>query len=72
MLINKYLRSTLSFKTDLAYQGIEEGFTPGSRGRILSVGEQWNYNQGPPQPKGTPPNADAPPGGHQPWFAAPS
>jgi len=65
-LINKYLRSTLEFKTDFAYQGIEEGFSP--TGRPLSVGELWNYNQGPPQAKGTPPNADAPPGGHQPWL----
>jgi carboxypeptidase C (cathepsin A) len=67
-LINKYLRSTLGFKTDLAYQGLEEGFSPGTRGRPLSVGERWEYNQGPPQPQGTPPNADAPPGGHQPWL----
>ena len=68
LLINKYLRSTLQFKTDLAYEGIEDGFSPSSPGRGLSVGERWNYNQGPPQPKGTPPNADAPPGGHQPWL----
>ena len=71
MLINKYLRSTLQFKTDLAYQGVEEGYSPvitQSHGRPLSVGERWNYNQGPPVPPGTPPNSDAPPGGHQPWL----
>jgi carboxypeptidase C (cathepsin A) len=67
-LINRYLRSTLQFKTDLAYQGLEDGFSPATFGRSLSVGERWDYNQGPPQPKGTPPNADAPPGGHQPWL----
>jgi carboxypeptidase C (cathepsin A) len=67
-LITKYLRSELGFRTDLAYQGVEEGFSPSPGGRPLSVGERWNYNQGPPQPRGTPPNADAPPGGHQPWL----
>jgi carboxypeptidase C (cathepsin A) len=66
--ISKYLRAELGFKTDLAYQGVEEGFSPSTGGRPLSVGERWNYNQGPPQPRGTPPNADAPPGGHQPWL----
>src|SRR5262249_26720100 len=48
LVINKYLRSMLKFKTDLAYQGIEEGFSPNTRGRVLSVGVRWNYNQGPP------------------------
>jgi len=67
-VINKYLRSTLQYKTDLAYQGIEEGFSPNTGGRILSVGARWNYNQGPPPPPGAPPNTDAPPGGSQPWL----
>ncbi len=67
-LINKYLRSTLRFKTDLAYQGVEEGFSPNTGGRTLSVGARWNYNQGPPPAPGTPPNTDAPPGGSQPWL----
>jgi len=68
LAITKYLRSTLKFKTDLAYQGIEEGFSPNTGGRTLSVGARWNYNQGPPPPPGTPPNTDAPPGGSQPWL----
>jgi carboxypeptidase C (cathepsin A) len=67
-VINRYLRGTLRFQTDLAYQGIEEGYWPVTRGQPLSVGARWNYNQGPLQPRGTPPNADAPPGGHQPWL----
>jgi carboxypeptidase C (cathepsin A) len=67
-LISKYLRAELGFKTDLAYQGIEEGFSQRTGGRPTSVGERWDYNQGPPQLRGTPPNADAPPGGHQPWL----
>jgi carboxypeptidase C (cathepsin A) len=68
LVINKYLRSTLKFKTDLAYQGIEEGFSPNTGARVLSVGARWNYNQGPPPPPGAPPNTDAPPGGSQPWL----
>jgi carboxypeptidase C (cathepsin A) len=68
LVILKYLRSTLQFKTDLPYQGIEDGFLPNSGGRPFSVGSRWNYNQGPPLPPGTPPTADAPPGGSQPWL----
>ena len=67
-LILSYLRSSLQFKTDLPYQGIEDGFLPNSGGRPFSVGSRWNYNQGPPQPAGTPPNSDSPPGGTQPWL----
>jgi carboxypeptidase C (cathepsin A) len=77
--VNRYLRSALAFKTDLAYQGIEDGFTPQTGQRVLSVAARWNYNQGPqPAPGGanappaTPPtrpaNLDAPPGGAQPWL----
>ena len=68
LVINKYLRSTLKFKTDLAYQGVEEGFSPNTGGRGLSVGARWDYNQGPPPPPGATPNTDAPPGGSQPWL----
>jgi carboxypeptidase C (cathepsin A) len=68
LVILKYLRSTLQFKTDLPYQGIEDGFLPNSGGRPFSVGNSWNYNQGPPVAPGTPPNSDAPPGGSQPWL----
>ena len=67
-LISGYLRSTLKFNSDLAYEGIEEGFTPGRVRGGLAVGSRWNYNQGPPLPPGTPPNSDAPPGGSQPWL----
>ncbi|HKE56735.1 MAG TPA: hypothetical protein VKB46_08540 [Pyrinomonadaceae bacterium] len=68
LLILKYLRNTLQFQTDLPYQGIEDGFLPNSGGRPFSVGNRWNYNQGPPPPAGTPPSTDAPPGGSQPWL----
>lgn len=79
--VNRYLRQTLQFKTDLAYEGIEEGFWPSATGqRPPSVGARWNYNQGPltapaatgaATPSTTPPqrqNLDAPPGGAQPWL----
>ena len=68
LVILKYLRNTLQFKTDLPYQGIEDGFLPNSGGRPFSVGNRWNYNQGPPPAAGTPPSTDAPPGGSQPWL----
>jgi carboxypeptidase C (cathepsin A) len=68
LLTLKYLRNTLQFQTDLPYQGIEDGFVPNSGGRPFSVGNRWNYNQGPPPPPGTPPSTDAPPGGSQPWL----
>jgi carboxypeptidase C (cathepsin A) len=77
--VNRYLRSTLGFTTDLAYQGNEEGFTPQTGQRVQSVGARWNYNQGPQPPPGQPPSAppappakpvplDTPPGGAQPWL----
>ena len=76
--VNRYLRETLQFKTDLAYLGIEEGFVPvnaASGQRPPSVSARWNYNQGPQAPPGAPvppppprQNLDAPPGGAQPWL----
>jgi hypothetical protein len=74
--VNRYLRSTLGFTTDLAYQGNETGFTPDTGQRVPSVAARWNYNQGPQPPPGQPPaapparpaNLDAPPGGAQPWL----
>ena len=76
LTVNRYLRSVLAFKTDLAYQGIEEGFTPQTGQRVLSVAARWNYNQGPQPapgaaanaPPARPANLDAPPGGAQPWL----
>jgi carboxypeptidase C (cathepsin A) len=77
--VTRYLRSVLAFKTDLAYQGIEEGFTPQTGQRVLSVAARWKYNQGPqpapgaaanasPATPARPVNLDAPPGGAQPWL----
>ena len=64
--VNRYLRSTLAYKTDLAYQGAEGGFVPPTSARAPSVGARWNYNQAPPAAR--PGNLDGPPGGPQPWL----
>ena len=66
--IANYLRSTLGFRTDLAYQGAEEGFTPSTGTRLPSVRARWNYNQNPQAPPPEPGPLDAPPGGPQPWL----
>jgi carboxypeptidase C (cathepsin A) len=64
--VNRYLRSMLAFKTDLAYQGNEDGFTPSTGQRPPSVAARWNYNQGEPGARVV--NSDGPPGGAQPWL----
>jgi carboxypeptidase C (cathepsin A) len=71
--VTRYLREVLRFKTDLAYQGIEEGFAASPTGeRPQSIGGRWNYNQGPPASATAPgsprQNLDGPPGGAQPWL----
>lgn len=42
-IILRYLRNELQFKTDLAYQGIEEGYTSGQAPR--SIGVRWVWDQ---------------------------
>ena len=64
--VNRYLRTLLAFKTDLAYQGNEDGFTPPAGQRPPSVAARWNYNQGEPGARII--NPDGPPGGAQPWL----
>lgn len=66
-LISRYLRSDLQFKCDLAYAGLETGFSPAGNSWRNSVGARWNYNQGTSPPK-KPLTTDAPPGGSQPWL----
>jgi carboxypeptidase C (cathepsin A) len=66
--INRYLRSDLKYKTDLAYLDSEAGYTPGGQ-RTLSVGARWSYDQAPASavaPRLQ--NLDGPPGGSQPWI----
>ena len=73
-----YIRNELGFKTDLTYQGIENGYAPagtGSRG----AGAQWVWNQGTTTMSSAEASAtragaasvgsgDGPPGGSQPWL----
>ena len=66
-LISRYLRSDLQFQCDLAYAGIETGFSGAGHSWRNSVGARWNYNQGTSPPK-KPVSTDAPPGGSQPWL----
>ncbi len=65
--ISRYLRSDLQFKCDLAYAGLETGFSAAGSSWRDSVGARWNYNQGTSPPK-EPLTTDAPPGGSQPWL----
>jgi carboxypeptidase C (cathepsin A) len=63
-LINSYLRDELGFKTDLAYQGLESGWS--ASGKARDPNAEWKWNQGDP---GAPiePVDDGPPGGAPPW-----
>lgn len=58
----RYLREELGYMTDLAYLGLETGYTPVTSPDYQSIGRRWNYDtatSGPP-PDGGPP-------GKQPW-----
>ena len=73
-----YIRNDLGFKTDLTYQGIENGYAPaGAGGR--GAGTQWVWNQGTTTMSSAEASAtragaasvgsgDGPPGGSQPWL----
>ena len=73
-----YIRNDLGFKTDLTYQGIENGYAPaGAGGR--GAGAQWVWNQGTTTMNSAEASAtragaasvgsgDGPPGGSQPWL----
>jgi len=73
-----YFRNQLGFRTDLAYQGLETGFTPPIGRRVTaSVGARWNYNQNPPASEAEaaarrsglrPLVWEGPPNGSEPWL----
>jgi carboxypeptidase C (cathepsin A) len=44
-LILRYLREELQFKSDLAYQGIEEGFSPVPAAGRGGIGSRWAWDQ---------------------------
>jgi carboxypeptidase C (cathepsin A) len=78
-IILRYLREDLGFTTDLAYQGLESGWTPAPGGRAGGPGSRWVWNQGEAAlASGTDAarganraavgSGDGPPGGSQPWM----
>jgi carboxypeptidase C (cathepsin A) len=44
-IIMRYLREDIEFKTDLAYQGIEEGFSPTAAAGPGGIGSRWAWDQ---------------------------
>jgi carboxypeptidase C (cathepsin A) len=78
-IILRYLREDLGFRTDLAYQGLESGWSPAAGGRAGGPGSRWVWNQGEAAlASGTDAarganraavgSGDGPPGGSQPWM----
>jgi carboxypeptidase C (cathepsin A) len=78
-IVTRYLRNDLGFKDDLAYQGLEIGYSSQSQAPTDSVGARWEWNQG--EASASPAEAahsrlasstvgsgDGPPGGSQPWL----
>lgn len=41
-----YLRHGIGYQTDLAYLGVESGYTPTASPEYRSIGQRWNYNSG--------------------------
>ena len=68
-VVTRYLRNELGFKTDLAYQGVETGYSSAPPGGDESVGARWDWNQAPlGAPVASAGSGDGPPGGSQPWL----
>jgi carboxypeptidase C (cathepsin A) len=65
-VINRYLRNELAFKTDLAYQGLESGYSASASPE--NVNARWKYDQGDPNVPVVAKNTDGPPGGTPPWL----
>src|SRR5262249_1331596 len=63
-IILRYLRDALGFKTNLAHQTLEAGWSPGAGGR--GVGARWTWNQA-DNSRPSVGSGDGPPGGSQPW-----
>lgn len=73
-----YFRSELGYRTDLAYQGLEQGFEPTTDSEEpSSVGARWNYNQNMPAEGDTAAAEtdplirlvyEGPPRGSEPWL----
>jgi hypothetical protein len=44
-LVDRYLRGELGYVTDLNYAGLEKGYAPFPAPKLLTIGDQWEYNQ---------------------------
>ncbi|MDX1393994.1 MAG: peptidase S10 [Gemmatimonadota bacterium] len=76
--IRRYLRFDLGFETDLAYQGLETGYTPATDGGPTPIGARWSYDHdravaamSGEEPEGPLRRLvyEGPPGGSDPWLA---
>ena len=77
-ILLRYLHVDLGFRTDMAYQGLESGWSAGG-GRAGSPGSRWVWNQGDSAMttgsdaaaranRAAAGSGDGPPGGSQPWM----
>lgn len=75
----KYFRHELAFRTDLAYQGLEDGWSPAGNLEAIGPAMNWVWNQGEAAltsgtdaavqaNQATVGSGDGPPGGSQPWM----
>lgn len=62
----RYLREELGNKTDLAYIGLEQGYTPVTAPEYQSIGRRWNYDTSDYAVTGKVPPDGGPPG-KEPW-----
>ncbi len=62
----RYLRKDLGYKTDLAYIGLEQGYTPVTAPDYQSIGRRWNYDTSDYAVTGKAPPDGGPPG-KEPW-----
>jgi carboxypeptidase C (cathepsin A) len=44
-LVDRYIRGELGYSTDLNYAGLEKGYAPFPAPKLLTIGDQWQYNQ---------------------------
>ena len=67
-IVLRYFRDDLGFKTDLAYQGIESGWSASpDSAEQREPGYLWDWNQGDTTHMAVG-SGDGPPGGSQPWM----
>jgi carboxypeptidase C (cathepsin A) len=67
-VIDRYLRQELGYRTDLAYAGLDLGYTPANEPTPQSINARWNYNSGEitPEVMASAMAGEGPPGA-QPW-----